>query len=217
MWNYRIKYSKRGVIRFISHLDTMRALKRALNRAKLPLAYSEGFNPRPKISMGPPLSLGCESNCEISDIIMKRSLSPESLRSGLGDAMPNGLDLLDAERMLPSSPKLSSVSSMRYMIELPRELALEEARALVQDFREKDSMLLERTRKGKQSSVDVGALVREALIVAEADAGWLSVEVALSERGTCSPVEVARAVFDILPDRAKCLRAIRTEIRFENC
>ena len=216
MWNYRIKYTKRGVIRFISHLDTMRALKRAFGRAGLPVAYSEGFNPRPKISMGPALPLGCESNCEISDIVLKRSLLPESLCASLGDAMPNGLSLLDVERVIPSTPKLSRASSMRYMIELPGELALEEARALVQAFDEKDSVLLDRIRKSKQSSVDVRSLVADALIVAESDAGWLSVELALSERGTCSAVEVARAVFGISPDRAKCLRAIRTEIKFEN-
>jgi radical SAM-linked protein len=216
MWNYRIKYSKRGVIRFISHLDTMRALKRAFSRAALPVAYSEGFNPRPKISMGPALPLGCESNCELSDIVMKRSLSPEKLRSSLGDAMPKGLGLLDVERVLPSTPKLSHASSMRYMIELPGEMALDDAPAIVQAFEHKDSVRLDRMRKGKQTSIDVRTLVLEALIVAEADTGWLSVEISLGERGTCSPAEVGRAVFGVSPERAMCLRAIRTGIIFEN-
>jgi radical SAM-linked protein len=216
MWSYRIKYSKKGIIRFISHLDTMRALKRALSRVGLPVAYSEGFNPRPKMSMGPPLPLGCESNCEISDIVMTRSLSPKNLVSTLGTVMPRGLDLLNAELMNPSTPKLSSVSSIRYMIELPVGLALEEARALVQAFEKKDSALLERIRKGKQSNVNVRSLVVEALIVAEADSGWLSAKVGLTGRGTCSPVEVARTVFGLSEDQAKCLRTIRTEIIFGN-
>jgi len=215
MWNYRIKYSKRGVVRFISHLDTMRALKRAFNRAALPVAYSEGFNPRPKISMGPALPLGCESTCEVSDIVMKRSLSPENLRSRLGNVMPKGLDLLDAERVLPSTPKLSRASSMRYMIELPGEITLEEARALVKSFEEKDSAPLERIRKGKQTCIDVRALVLETLIVAEAEPGWLSVGISLGERGTCSPAEVGRAVFGVSPECAICLRAIRTDITFD--
>ena len=194
----------------------MRALKRALSRAALPIAYSEGFNPRPKISMGPALPLGCESNCEISDIVMKRSLTPEKLRSKLGDAMPKGLGLLDAEHVLPSTPKLSRASSMRYMIELPGEMALEEARALVHAFEEKDSAPLDRVRKGKQTNIDVRMVVLEAVIVAEADTGWLSVEMSLGERGTCSPAEVGRAVFGVSPERAICLRAIRTGITFED-
>lgn len=216
MWNYRIKYSKRGVVRFISHLDTMRALKRALSRAALPVAYSEGFNPRPKISMGPALPLGCESTCEMSDIVMSQSLSPARLRSKLGDAMPEGLDLLDADRVLPSTPKLSRASSVRYMIELPKEMALEEARALVHAFEEKDSALLDRIRKHKHTRFDVRKSVLGALIVAETDTGWLSVDISLGERGTCSPAEVGRAVFGVSPEYAKCLRAIRTGIAFES-
>ncbi len=213
MWTYRIKYQKKGTVRFISHLDTMRAIKRALQRADAPVAYTEGFNPRPKLSMGPALPLGCESKCEMVDIVLGRSLAPEELHDGLARTMPEGLDLLETDRVAPTTPKLSRASSVCYMIELPCGMAREEAESLVAEFRKKDSALIERMRKGKPSAIDVRRLVCEVAI--GADAGWLSVEISISERGTCGPVEVARAVFGISPDRAKRLKAVRTDIKFE--
>lgn len=215
MWIYRIKYGKKGAVRFISHLDTMRAIKRALQRAQTPVAYSQGFNPRPKLSMGPALQLGCESECEFADIVLTRSIPPQELREDLERAMPEGLYLLDVDRVLPTMPRLSRASSVRYMIELPCDLALDEAESLVQAFREKDSALIERIRKGKRSEIDVRALVLDIAVTGEADARRLSVGISVSERGTCGPVEVARAVFGISPESAKCLKAVRSDMKFE--
>lgn len=216
MWTYRIKYCKQGVIRFISHLDTMRALKRALGRARIPVAYSEGFNPRPKISMGPALPLGCESKCEMIDIVLVRSISPENLRGSLVSVMPQGLDILETDRVLPSSPRLSRASSVCYMIELPEGERFDEADSLVKAFNEKDSAPIERVRKDTKKIVDVRRFVLNAAIVTGNDSGWLSVEISISERGTRSPSEIIQAVFNMSPEHAKCLRAVRTDIKFQN-
>jgi radical SAM-linked protein len=217
MWTYRVKYEKKGLVRFTSHLDTMRALKRALQRADAPVAFTEGFNPRPKLSMGPALPLGCESKCEMVDIVLTASLAPEELRDGLARTMPEGLNLLETDRVEPTTPKLSRASSVYYMVELPCEITREEAESLVKEFREKDSVLIERMRKGKPTAIDVRQLVCEAAVASAGGdaAGWLSVEISISQKGTCGPVEVARAVFGISPERAKRLKAVRTDIKFE--
>jgi radical SAM-linked protein len=217
MWTYRVKYEKKGVVRFTSHLDTMRAIKRALQRAEAPVVYTEGFNPRPKLSMGPALPLGCESKCEMVDIVLGSSLAPEELRDELARAMPEGLDLLDTDRVEPTTPKLSRATSMCFMVELPCDMTREEAESLAEEFREKDSVVIERMRKGKPTAIDVKQLVREVAIASAGGdaAGWLSVEISISQKGTCGPVEVARAVFGISPERAKSLKAVRTDIKFE--
>lgn len=215
MWTYRVKYAKLGLIRFISHLDTMRAIKRALSRAGVPIAFSKGFNPRPKISMGPPLSVGYESRCELADIVLSRSLSPRALHERLGASMPQGLDLIETERVASPSQPLSRASSLCYMVELPEENIFDDAPSRLRGFTDKESVRVERVRGNENKLVDVKQFVTDMELVTEADSRWLRVEISLSGRGTCSPTEVAEAVFEIPPERAKCLRIVRTNIRFE--
>jgi len=215
MWIYRIKYTKQGVIRFISHLDTMRALKRALRRATLPVAYSEGFNPRPKMSMGPALPLGHESVCELADITLTRELPPAVLHQRLEAAMPDGLTLLEADLVAPTSPRLSRASSICYVIELSEDEDSDNASFLVREFNNKDTVPVERVRQNKKSVVDVRKFAKEVVIIEENGSRFLSFEVSLGERGTCSPAEVTRAVLGISQEEVKCLRVMRTEIKFE--
>ena len=131
--------------------------------------------------------------------------------------MPEGLDILGTDRVTPTTLKLSRASSVCYVIELPRDMASSEAESLVEEFMQKDSVLIERVRKGKPTTKDVRELVGEAAVAAPngAGAGWLSVEILISATGTCGPVEVARAILDISPESAKILKAVRTDIKFE--
>ncbi len=215
MWIYRLKYTKQGAIRFISHLDTMRALKRALRRADTPIAYSEGFNPRPKISMGPALPLGYESLCELADITLTRMFAPKKLCQKLAPAMPAGLGLLETERVTTRLPKLSNALSVCYVVELPEAQMFREADALLRRFNEKDAAPLERVRQNKKRVIDVKQFVRGAAIVRGERSRALNLEISLGERGTCSPSEAARAIFDITEEDARLLRITRTEIRFD--
>jgi radical SAM-linked protein len=214
MWTYRIKYTKLGRVRFISHLDVMRAIIRAMNRAAIPTAYTEGFNPRPKLSMGPALPLGCESVCELADIVLSRMFSPETLHQKLKAAMPRGLDLLETGWVLGSSPRLSHASSALYMIELNKDMA-DTADARVGEFLAKDKTLIERIRKDSSKVVNVRHFVSEAGVEAQADSRWLRVRITIGAQGSCSASEVARILFKLSADDAKCLRTIRTDLGFD--
>ncbi|UCD57302.1 MAG: DUF2344 domain-containing protein [Candidatus Hydrogenedentota bacterium] len=215
MWTYRIKYAKLGRIRFISHLDVMRAITRAINRAKIPVAYSKGFNPRPKLSMGPPLPLGYESTCELADIALVRMLRPEDLQRSLGATMPRGLELLETTSVTPSSPRLSDASSACYMIELAEGEMADNVGSLVRKFLMKDEALVERVRRDKSSVLDARQFVKDVGVEAEADIQWLRAEISIGGQGTCSASQVAQAVLNLSPERAKCLRIMRTDIRFD--
>ena len=78
--NIRIRFSKQGDIRFISHHDLMRLFERALRRAQLPVATSEGFHPRPRISLPMPLSVGFTGHSEVADVGLREWMRPEELR-----------------------------------------------------------------------------------------------------------------------------------------
>ncbi len=100
MQDYRITFSKTGSLSFISHLDFNHSFIRILKRAGLPLRYSEGFNPRPKIVFGLPLSVGMEGLNELVDISLTEDLSNEEVEKRLKDAMPPDITVKSVETPL---------------------------------------------------------------------------------------------------------------------
>ena len=99
---YRINFifSKKGAMKYISHLDLMRLFMRAMRRADLPLKMSEGFSPHPKLSLKRALKLGLESENEEASIILKEELSPEDFKERLEKQLPEGIEIKNAERNL---------------------------------------------------------------------------------------------------------------------
>ncbi len=95
MDKYRMLFSKTGRAVYISHLDLMRTITRAFMRAECWLKYSEGFNPHPSISIALPLSVGCESMCEIMDFKMREDMSCEEIKHRLGTQFPEGIEVID--------------------------------------------------------------------------------------------------------------------------
>ena len=93
----RIWFKKMGMSRYVSHLDLMRAMTRAIRRANLPLWYTEGFNPHPYMTFALPLSLAMESLCESMDIRIVGESSNEELFDMLKDSMPPGIDIISVD------------------------------------------------------------------------------------------------------------------------
>ncbi len=87
----RVRYRKVGFTRFVGHLDTARALLRAVRRAGIEGVYSQGFSPRLRLSFSPPLPLGCTSECEFFDIRLARRYQSDSIRHSLQSQLPDGL------------------------------------------------------------------------------------------------------------------------------
>ncbi len=95
MQRLRLRYAKRGRLRFTSHRDFSRAFERALVRARVPMAYSSGFNPHPRISYAGASPTGAASEAEYLEIGLAERLDPESVRLTLDSVMPDGLDVLE--------------------------------------------------------------------------------------------------------------------------
>jgi len=90
----RFKYSKTGDAAFLGHLEMLRFWQRAMRRAGLPLAYSSGFNPHPRLAFGPALAVGAESLAEYLDVELTKAVAPEEVKTGLQAEMPAGIKLL---------------------------------------------------------------------------------------------------------------------------
>ncbi|MFE0511034.1 TIGR03936 family radical SAM-associated protein [Streptomyces sp. NPDC058964] len=96
MQRIRLRYTKRGRLRFTSHRDFQRAFERALRRAEVPMAYSAGFTPHPKVSYANAAPTGTGSEAEYLEIALTAARDPERLRALLDESMPTGLDIVDA-------------------------------------------------------------------------------------------------------------------------
>ena len=98
-FKYRLKYTKGPEVRFVSHLDLMRLFQRAVRRAELPIAYSQGFNPHQLMSFGNPLSLGMTSSGEYCDLEFFKEMDPGEIVGRMNSVMNDGIEILRAARL----------------------------------------------------------------------------------------------------------------------
>lgn len=108
VYRLRLKFAKKGPLRFLSHLELIGTFEKAARRATLPLKITEGFNPHPKISWGPSLPVGFESESEYLDLFLKDYLSPSEAKRRLQSFLPKGLTVLRAKYIPLKLPSLSS-------------------------------------------------------------------------------------------------------------
>lgn len=114
----RLRYAKRGRLRFASHRDFQRALERAVRRAGLPVAFSAGFSPHPKISYANAAPTGAASEAEYLEISLTRRWEPDDVRRALDTALPEGLDVVDAVEAGPGA-LADRLEASVWRIELP--------------------------------------------------------------------------------------------------
>jgi radical SAM-linked protein len=114
----RIRFAKRGRLKFISHLDLCRTMQSAMIRARLPLWYTEGFNPHPRISVALPLSVGAESECELLDVKVTQIPDTDEVARSLNAATAPELEIIEAYK---PETKFSEIGSSEYklFLELP--------------------------------------------------------------------------------------------------
>jgi radical SAM-linked protein len=119
----RLKITKEGVVRFISHLEYTRALERALRRAKLPTAWSEGFNPHMKLALASALSLGIESLGEYAEVELSEPVDAAAAAAALGAKLPPGIRVLAAD-VAEKAPKLAAMLAWAsYSADMPPGLS----------------------------------------------------------------------------------------------
>lgn len=149
MHNIRIIYQKNGRLKYISHLDIMRLMQRALKRSGLPVWYTEGFNPHIYLTFALPLALGLESNCEIMDFRLKEEIEYDEIVQRLNLVLPQGLNVLSAAEPLQ---KITEIESADYQISFP------DSCGYLKDFPEflsqKEILIEKKTKKGI-STVDL--------------------------------------------------------------
>lgn len=114
----RLKFAKTGPLTFISHLDLLRTMERAIRRSELPIAYSEGFNPRAKIQFASALPLGVESKGELVDLELKVPLVAREVQERLEAQLPPGFEIKVARAVENEAALMSLIQGARYLVQV---------------------------------------------------------------------------------------------------
>lgn len=199
MHKIRMEITKGEEVRFISHLDYARAMERAIRRAKLPAAYSEGFNPHMKLAFASALAVGVTSDREYMDLELVQPLAPALCARRLNACLPAGIRVKRAGLLPEGAPSLmSQVNRAAYRVQL--QLPAAAARQGAALFQEAPQVpYVKRSPKGERH-IDAKAYVPQALAVAEGPAAGceLVFSIRITPTGSMKPIEVVEAVGALL-------------------
>ncbi|MFY9173850.1 MAG: TIGR03936 family radical SAM-associated protein [Peptococcia bacterium] len=191
----RLKYSKTEEGRFLSHLDLLRTMQRVIRRAGLPLAYSEGFNPHPKISYGSALAVGVTSDGEYLDFELREKVALDEIVRKLIQAMPPALAVLEAKEIVGRKSKeslMAIINLARYQVELTlnKELSQQEAQEMVDHFLEKEEILVMREGKKGIRTTDIRPGIYSLSAETRGNVLILSMDLQTGSGGNVRPEEV---------------------------
>ena len=153
---YRIKYSKEGPAKYISHLDLLRTFARAGKRAGLPLAFTQGFNPHPKISFAAPLGVGIAGEGEFADMELTGDLPAIVVSETLSASLPEGLQILETRIVSMPTKSLMAIvglATYRGAASLYRSFTQAELTAAINGFLGLTEILVERRGKNKVTKI----------------------------------------------------------------
>lgn len=205
----RITFTKEGALRYIGHLDLHRLWERAMRRADLPLAYSQGFHPQPKISLAAALPLGFSSRAEVLDVRLNEEIPAGEISARLRDNLPPDIKIVDVQPVDERLPALQTqVLSASYDVHLTEPVSGSELKRRVEALMNSESLI--RERRGK--TYDLRPLIEMISVITQVDgSAWLKMTLAAREGATGRPEEVL-SVLEIEPETA---RVERTRLVFK--
>lgn len=188
----RITFTKQNALRYIGHLDLHSLWERAMRRAELPLSYSQGFHPQPKISLAAALPLGFSSRGEVLDVRLNENVPVENIAKQLSENLPHDIKILNVEEVDEKLPALQTqVLSASYDVKLTEPVTPSELKRRVESIMMAESII--RERRGK--SYDLRPLIEMISIINDANGkAWLKMTLAAREGATGRPEEVLSAL-----------------------
>lgn len=169
MYKILIKYSKTERMKFLSHLELIKVMERALRRAEVPLKFSQGYNPHPKIAFADPLAVGVSGEGEYLTIEVEEEMNMDSFKDKLNSHLPNGLKFLKCKYINSKTKALMSiVEYASYIVKCEIGQAHEESelKTILKSFLGNDEILYEKVRKKKKNRIiNVRELIKEIFIL----------------------------------------------------
>jgi len=201
----RIKFSKQGALRYTGHLDLHKLWERAARRAELPLAYSQGFHPQPKMNIAAALPLGFSSRCEVLDMRLEQDIPLDGLVDKLNGTMPEGIRVKDITQVDDRAPALQTqVISAEYEVTSKETVFGSDLKRKIDSVMDTASII--RTRRNKE--YDLRPLIEELELVSE---DKLFMKLTAKEGATGRPEEV----LDVLGIAFEETRIERSNLNFQ--
>lgn len=196
MQRLRIRFCRGEEIKFISHLDIMRLWERALRRAEIPLAYSEGFSPHPRISLAAPLAVGITSEAELMDVFITRWGSPHWFTTTVSQQLPPGMDILGVYQMALTLPSLQSqVHYAEYRVEVETDKTPENIASAISSLLSLEHLPWHHHRDTGRRNYDLRALINDLwLIDRQPPNCTIGLRLRCDSRGSGRPEQVISAL-----------------------
>jgi radical SAM-linked protein len=191
----RVRFKRGEEIKYISHLDIIRLWQRSFRRAGIALAYSEGFNPHPRLALASPLALGVTSEAELMDIYLEHPMSAASFTTAVAGCLPPGLEIMQAVAVAPLLPSMQSQlrqAEYRVRAAVPAGFDIQ---AAVTTLMQKESLPWQHQRDTGIKSYDLRKLVEEIRLCGEGE-GEAVVDMRLrcDSAGSGRPEQVLKAL-----------------------
>lgn len=205
----RVFFTKLGESKYISHLDLMRSMSRAVRRARLPLWYTEGYNPHPYMTFALPLSLGTQSLCETMDIRLEGEMTNESVLEALRAVMPSGINITDVREPV-YDPK--EIAYGRFEISFAGQAQPEALCGRLKGILGRSGLTAEKlSKKGRTKvvkQVDVSSCIREYKVYTDGSRVIVEAVLPAGSRENVNPSLLADAICAALGEslRADILR-----------
>lgn len=212
----RLLFEKTGNAVWISHLDLMRLFQRAFKRAGLPLTHTQGFNPRPSVSIALPLSVGVESSCELLDFELDGAqVSCEQIRDRLNQALVSGIRVLD---VYDSGRKLRDLALLHCHVFLEYDRGVPEGAAeMLQKLFAAESLIVPKRTKNGMQDQDIIPMIRR-LEVKQTDGNTVLLDCCICcQNPTLNPMQLPLAIELHLPElKPDFSRSCRIELYDQN-
>jgi radical SAM-linked protein len=195
-YRLRLLFSKKPQIKYISHLDLSLTWERALRRAQIPLAYSQGFNPRPRMQFASGLPLGTSGTSEIVDIILTEPVQSEEVLARIRAALPAGIGLHSAREVPLKSPTLQQLlRQAEYEVWVETDLSEVTLARRIADLLAADRVVQARLRRRRAEEVDLRPWLHELQLDAVGDGkAKLIMRLAAGQFGNLRPEDVLKAL-----------------------
>jgi radical SAM-linked protein len=195
MQRLRVKFSRNEDIKFLSHLDLMRLWERVFRRAELPITYSEGFSPHPKISIAAPLQVGVTSHGELMDIWLDKWMSPDAFTRQVKPQLPANIDLFEVSIVALEEPSLQSrVHFAEYVVAVYTDKTQEEIEETVKSLLDKEKLDWHHTRDSEEKYYDLRALIDDIWFISQEGPLLLGMRLRCDSNGTGRPEQVLKAM-----------------------
>ena len=204
----RALFEKTGNARYISHLDLMRVFQRAFKRAGLPLTHTQGFNPRPSVSIALPLSLGVESQCELLDFELERPYACADIREKLNAALIDGVYIREVYEQGQKIKNLALLQS-RLVLEYDRHIS-DDAEDVIQSLFSRPELIVEKKGKNGTTQQDIIPMLRRLAVKKLSDREVEITALHSCQNPSLNPMQLSAAITKYLPglspDYVRCFR-----------